>query len=433
MSLVDALRYPRHLRGLRHMTNTISELRISARGLVVGMFVSRLDRPWIETPFPLEGLKLKSQGEIEKLQRICSYVFVDTARGPAPDLRYIEHSESDLIADAREQDEVAALRKAQWTIKSDFTEELKTAGVAKGALERGVAEVMADLQDGRHLDLRKLKEGVDAMVDSVLRNPSAFTWLKEMKRRDSYVYHHALGCSIWAASFGRHLGLEKKELQTLALGGLLCDVGKIRLPPELLTKQEVLTDREVVLVRQHVEHGLEILAQVEGISPKIIEIVATHHERHDGSGYPRGLAGSDIPIYGRIMGLVDSYEAMTTVRPYAKSRAPHKAVAELYEHRGGWYQAELVEQFIQTSGIYPIGTLVELTSGEVGVITAVHSLKRLRPSVMVLLDQDKMPLPKFRTLDLSLDEFDGGGQLLSVKGGLPAGAYNIDPQELFLD
>ncbi|HEV2607085.1 MAG TPA: HD-GYP domain-containing protein [Xanthomonadaceae bacterium] len=410
-----------------------SELRISASGLELGMFVSRLDRPWIETPFPLEGLKLKSQSEIEKLQRICSYVFVDTARGASPDVRFIEHNASDLIADAREQDEVAALRRAHWTIKSDFAEELKTAGVAKGALERGIEEVMADLQDGRHLDLKKLKEGVDAMVDSVVRNPSAFTWLKEMKRRDSYVYHHALGCSVWAASFGRHLGLEKSELQTLALGGLLCDVGKIRLPPELLTKKEILSDSEVALVRQHVEQGLEILAQVEGISPKIIEIVATHHERHDGSGYPRGLAGSDIPIYGRIMGLVDSYEAMTTIRPYALSRAPHRAVADLYEHRGNWYQAELVEQFIQTSGIYPIGTLVELTSGEVGVITAVHSLKRLRPSVMVLLDQDKMPLPKFRTLDLSLDEFDAEGHLVSVKGGLPAGAYNIDPQELFLD
>jgi HD-GYP domain-containing protein (c-di-GMP phosphodiesterase class II) len=415
------------------MTNTISELRISARGLELGMFVSRLDRPWIETPFPLEGLKLKSQSEIEKLQRICSYVFIDTARGSSPDLRFIEHSESDLVADAREQDEVAALRKAHWTIKSDFTEELKTAGVAKGVLERGIAEVMTDLQDGRHLDLQKLKDGVEAMVDSVVRNPSAFTWLKEMKRRDSYMYHHALGCSIWAASFGRHLGLEKAELQTLAMGGLLCDVGKIRLPPELLTKQEDLTGSEAALVMLHVEHGLEILAEVQGVSPKIIEIVATHHERHDGSGYPRGLAGNDIPIYGRIMGLVDSYEAMTTIRPYAKSRAPHKAVAELYEHRGTLYQAELVEQFIQTSGIYPIGTLVELSSGEVGVITAVHSLKRLRPSVMVLLDQDKMPLPKFRTLDLSLDEFDAEGHLVSVKGGLPAGAYNIDPQELFLD
>jgi len=415
------------------LTKTPSELRISARGLELGMFVSRLDRPWIETPFPLEGLKLKSPGEIEKLQRICSYVYVDTARGSSPDLRYIEHSESDLVADAREQDEVAALRRATWTIKTDFASELKTAGVAKGVLERGIEEVMTDLQDGRHIDLQKLREGVEAMVDSVVRNPSAFTWLKEMKRRDSYMYHHALGCSIWAASFGRHLGLERSELQTLALGGLLCDVGKIRLPPELLTKQEDLTGPEAALVMLHVEHGLEILDDVPGVSPKIIEIVATHHERHDGSGYPRGLAGNDIPIYGRIMSLVDSYEAMTTIRPYAKSRAPHKAVAELYEHRGSLYQAELVEQFIQTSGIYPIGTLVELSSGEVGVITAVHSLKRLRPSVMVLLDQDKMPLPKFRTLDLSLDEFDADGHLLSVKGGLPAGAYNIDPQELFLD
>jgi hypothetical protein len=140
-----------------------------------------------------------------------------------------------------------------------------------------------------------------------------------------------------------------------------------------------------------------------------------------------------IPVYGRIMGLVDSYNAMTCVRPHARSRSPHSAVAELYKLRDTLFQAELVEQFIQTCGIYPTGTLVELSTGEVGVVIAVHSLKRLRPNVMLLLDKDKAPLRSFRTIDLGEQELDDQGQPLSVKGGLPAGAFNINVKELFLD
>jgi hypothetical protein len=161
--------------------------------------------------------------------------------------------------------------------------------------------------------------------------------------------------------------------------------------------------------------------------------VATHHERHDGSGYPSGLAGELIPIYGRIMGLVDSYNAMTCARPHARTRSAHNAVSSCTGLRGVLFQAELVEQFIQTCGIYPTGTLVELSTGEVGVVVAVHSLKRLRPSVMLLLDRNKLPLREFRTVDLSEMEVDEAGQPLTVKGGLPVGAFNINLKELFLD
>jgi HD-GYP domain-containing protein (c-di-GMP phosphodiesterase class II) len=185
-------------------------------------------------------------------------------------------------------------------------------------------------------------------------------------------------------------------------------------------------------VRQHVQHGLDIIDDTPGLSPKIREIVATHHERHDGSGYPWQLSGSEIPIFGRIMGVVDSYEAMTSVRPYAKSRSPHQAVNELYQLRGKLFQPELVEQFIQNCGIYPTGSLVELSNGQVAVVTDVHSLKRLRPRVMLLLDADKLPLQQFRVLDLGEVQEDEAGQPLSVKGSLPAGAYGIDPVELFL-
>lgn len=410
---------------------TPRELRISVKGLETGMFVSRLDRAWIETSFPLEGLLLSSDEEIESLRGVCSYVFIDTQAGRGPDPRWLEFDGA--AAKASEKAEFNALRRTEWSLQSEFDVELQHALEAHDNLQVGIEEVIRDLESGKRLDLRRLKDGVEAMVSSIIRNPAAFTWLKEIKRRDNYAYQHAMGCAIWAGAFGRHLGLEKAELQELALGGLLCDVGKTRLPIDLLAKRDKLTDDEITLIHRHVEHGMEIVQQTPGVTTRMIDMVATHHERHDGSGYPKGLAGADIPIYGRIMGLVDSYDAMTCVRPWASSLSPHKAVAELYEQRGKQFQAELVEQFIQTCGIYPTGSLVELSTGEVGVVTSVHSLKRLRPRLMLLLDRKKRPLAQFRPLDLSQIDHDDNGEPLMVKGGLPVGAYGIDPKELFLD
>jgi HD-GYP domain-containing protein (c-di-GMP phosphodiesterase class II) len=405
------------------------EIRISAQGLAPGMFVSRLDKPWIETPFPMEGIAVRSAADVARLQRICSHVWVDLQRGAAPELRYYAF-ESPAPTKAA-QDEYDRLRSTRWQIQSDLKSELRAAEQVHASVEASLQEVMRDLQEGKRLDVDKLRDGVEAMIDSILRNPAALIWLREMKQKDQYAYQHALGCSIWAASFGRHLGLERDELRVLALAGLLCDVGKTRLPRWLLEKVEPYTRQDLLDIRAHVQHGLDILAQNPDLPAAITEIVATHHERHDGSGYPKGLSGTAIPMFGRIMGIVDSYDAMTSNRPHAPARSPHDAINELYRQRGVLFQQELVEHFIQSCGIYPIGTLVELSDGQVGVITEIHSLKRLLPRVMLLLDCDKRPMARFREIDLS--QFDQGDpSRLTIRKGLANGSYGLDPVELFL-
>lgn len=400
-------------------------------GVRVGMYVSRLDRPWINTPFLLEGFLVSSNEEIEDLQRYCKSVYVDVTRGQSPELRYVQLEQEGGEQSTR--NEFAAMGKTLWKQITEFEDELPKARDAHKILRAGIEEIMEDLRQGHSLQLSKLSKGVDAMVNSITRNPNAFGWLREIKRKDNYVYHHALSCSVWAASFGRHLGLIHDELTELTLAGLLFDVGKTRLPLEMLNMRGPFSEEDHAVMQTHVQHSLDILEKTSDISPKIIEAVATHHERHDGSGYPNGLSRDSIPIYGRILGLIDSYDAMTSIRPHMPSRSPHQAVMDLYESRGTLFQPELVEQFIQTSGIYPTGSLVELTDGQVGVVTTVHNLKRLRPTVMLLLDAEKQPLKEFNSVNLAARNPAGEGYALGIKSGLPQGAFGIDPTDLFID
>jgi HD-GYP domain-containing protein (c-di-GMP phosphodiesterase class II) len=296
-----------------------------------------------------------------------------------------------------------------------------------------VAETMESIRRGGKLDVAVLNAVVSPMIDSLLRNRDALAWLSRIKQTDDYTYGHSVSCAIYAIAFGRHLGLPREDLETLGLGGLLLDVGQTRVPRELLGKKEPLTPKELAAVRAHVAHGVAILSEHDGLDPRVLAMVKWHHERYDGGGYPEGLKGPDIPVFARIAGVVDFYDALITPRVYAPAISPFDATRELNKRADSEFQSEMVEQFIQAVGVFPNGALVELSTGEVAIVVDQNRARRLRPKIMLILDRDKRPIAAPRTIDLREHPAEPGDkQALWIDRGLPTGAYGIDSAEYYL-
>jgi HD-GYP domain-containing protein (c-di-GMP phosphodiesterase class II) len=399
-------------------------LKVLTADLEIGMYVSSLDRPWLETPFVLQGFQLESDKDIERLRKYCDYVYIDTHQS---------RLEESIIR--RKVSFRPRMSKVQmfpnrtlktYTDKADWKDEYPKAQSAVKALSESLDDIFGNVSRGEGLDMARVKRAVEPMIDSISRNPDACIWLARMKQEDKYTYQHSLGASIWAVALGRQLGLPKSDLRSLAIGGLLFDTGKLQLDKELLAANRPLTKEEFKTVKSHVSLGVESIQKSGIMNRDVIDMVAYHHERHDGSGYPEGLSGDKIPIFARIAAIVDCYDAITSHRSYARATSPSIAIKKLYEWKDIDFQAELVEEFIQAVGIYPAGTLVELSSGEVAVVMAEYRTRRLRPKVMVLLDADKQALVDVKMVDLLHQKETQDGRPLDIVSSLEPEAYGID-------
>lgn len=409
----------------------VEEHEIAVADLDFGMYVCRLDRDWEGTPFPLQGMMIREQADIDALAQWCTCVFVDVmqsedaaevrARSSRPGMRVYDPGEIEALQHSRSYPELAP-----------FETELPQAREAQAEAARFAARILDDVREGRSIPPEHVRDAVEPMVRSVVRNADAFLWIERLRERGSYEYDHALGCSALAAAFGRHLGLPEELLVDLAGGALLLDIGKLKVPGELLARPGPLAPAELRTVREHVGHALELLDAGATVPGHVREMVATHHERLDGTGYPAGLAGDRIPLLGSIAAVIDSYCAMTSRRPYRDALPQHAALQELYRNRDQWYASETVEQFIQCMSVYPVGSLVELTTGEVAVVMAQNAARRLLPRVMVVTTPDKQPLEQFRSLDLLAGGDPDPETGTRVAAPLDPGAYGLDPMELFL-
>ncbi len=457
--------------------------------LKIGMFVAELDRPWSETPFLTDGFRIVEADQLEVLRAYCRRVFIDPLRSSPESLSHL----GDLRSRKGQADwgddqpfELAlgrvfpewkrkAMTVSLWEGMSAraryFVDQRVLSAIGRGRVARRMTSrsqavprnmtlwvyrnmrgarseikrarplfqyteglllnLLGDAGAGRQVELRPLKEAAAAMVKSIIANPQPLLWLAMIRTLSAKPTDHAMKVAVQLLAFGRWLGFGAEQLKRLALIGLLIDVGKARVDARILQKPEALDPDELAEVRRHVELGLEVLGGKTALDADTYRGIAEYHERLDGSGYPKGLKGDDIGLYGRMAAIVDAFATLITRRSYAPAMSAFDAMKVLYAGADVGFSKQLIEDFMATLGIYPIGSLVELASGEIGVVLAQTPSHQLRARILLLTDADKLPRPA-RPVDLLSNPTDRNDHVMRIERGLPYGAYNIDPRRFAL-
>ena len=408
---------------------------VSVEQLQFGVFIAELDRPWTETPFMFQGFVLNSDKQLETLKKYCKKVYIDPERGADvadPGQPKGFGSTSTPFRPSEPSVLTAIKTKVKYEEMSSVDVEMPAARAATKKTEGVLKDIFSAVQAGKALDAPRVKEAVTSMTDSVVRNPDAMLLLAKLKQKGEHTLDRALGVSIYMITFGRFLQLPREQLDLLGMLGLLQDIGKTRVPEDLLNKAGTLSGAEIAVCKSHVGHSVDILKETPGLPTDLPALAALHHERYDGSGYPKGLKGSQIGLFGSIAGVVDCFDALTHPRPYGEAMAPSNALNMLYNGRDTQFDRPLVEQFIQCIGIYPVGALVEMNSGEVGIVIAQNLVRRLQPRVMVVLDAKGSPKKPQLILDLAREPRMDAETPYRIKRTLEKGSVPIDTSEFFI-
>lgn len=434
---------------------------IEVEYLKLGIYVTDLDRPWLGTPFLLQGFLIEEQQQIVQLQQLCKIVYVDRRRSVGDQYAAVQREresrrtpvaamrlEADGASGAlsgdgeflsiarriRERSAPSALpRTRPSTHDSRLEAELLYSAAIVDDVHRTLESIRQATDAEGNLDLTRVCGLVDEMAAGVERNPDAMLWLTKLKRTDQYSYDHAVDVSVHLMVFGRFLGLGRVAIEDLGQAGLMQDIGKMQIDPEILSKASALTNDEYEKVQSHVASSLQLLVGHHVFSTGVLRIIAAHHERYDGSGYPRSLGGEDISLHAELAGLIDTYCAMTRHRVFSDAVSSQKALEMLSKMRGVKFREALVDQFVQCIGLYPIGTLVELNTGEVAVVIQQNQVRRMKPRLLILLAEDKTLKRRPRNLDLMLEPPTPMGEPYRIRNALPSTAYGIDPAEFFLN
>ena len=411
--------------------------KIDVRDLQMGLYIAELDRPWIETPFLFQGFELRTSEEMEQLRKHCKYVYIDTDLGPdiaikarntetLARMHILAEEDKKLTRKVWEiaEESVPRHRRAPYQDMTTFEEEIIRAKEIEHQTRNAIRNMLHDAEKGS-LDLNLAITAVSTMAGSTIRNPDALVCLSQLKNVSEYAALHSLRSCILALAFGRHMVYTKDEINILGLGALMHDIGMAMVPKEILDKPGPLTEEEAEIIKKHVGWGTEMVFKSGGIDKMAMQFIEQHHERYDGSGYPYGLEGDSISTAGTIGAIIDVYDAITSDRGYAKGLSAEDALKKIYEWSNQDFKKELVEEFIRCMGIFPIGSLVELSTGSIGVVVTINRYRRLKPRIALVLNPDKQPYK--RKIIITLLDFGSGKDEVKIKRVLPANAYGIDP------
>ncbi len=433
---------------------------VSVADLKIGMFVAEPDCAWTELPFALQGFVISTPKQVDVFQQACRFVYIDRTRsldehyraakrefdrplrgmpgglgqGPVPEPQ-VRRRPGLVISEVSEQIRFRRQRFLGFLHQQDSSDYSRELSGELAYIEPRFDEFQTALQSTfqgivaeQQIDTRHVREGLHDISGSLQRNPDALMWLLRLRRVDQYSFDHAVDVGVYLLLFGNHVGWRGQKLIELGMAGLLQDVGKSQLPVELLAKKVTLDAEEQATIRSHVASSLEILYAHAHLPSDVLVTVSRHHERWDGSGYPRALRGDQIGLAAEMAGLVDSFCAMLKPKPYREAVGHQAALEELYALRGQAFSPALVEQFVQCVGLYPIGALLELDNGEVGVVIQQNRVQRSRPRILLLLDRDKAVVPGYKVLDLRAKIH----QDRRVARALPADAYGLSADDYYL-
>lgn len=372
----------------------------------IGMHVIGLDRPWEQVPLLFQSFTIEQPEQIDILKKHCQWITIERT-GYGEDL-------------SPEGPGGRATFAKDFEGRRPLAEEIPNATQRYQKAQTFIDTLLRDVTEGREPSIRDARAVVRECIVSIANNPNAMFWLSRIRSQDAYTAEHCVRVGLLAITFGRFIGLPEKDLEILGLSGMLHDVGKMKVPTEILFKPGALTTEEWLTMRQHPVFGHELLGSEHELEAEVRDAALSHHERLDGKGYPHSLSEPEISKTTRIITIVDAYDAITSDRPYTKGIPSSEALRILYKHRSTQFDDLLVECFIQMIGLYPPGSLVELNTGEIAVVLAASPQQKLRPIVEVVLDQEGN-FCQPRALNLSQQCTTANGECYSIARALPDG------------
>jgi len=395
---------------------------VPSQELKVGMYVHDLGVDWSAHPFMRSQFRLESEHDIQTILA-CGIrtVAVDTELGlDAP------HAQTDEELQRQLDKEMLAVAQAKPVVVQQVSlqEEAGRARNLRGQATRLVKNVMRDARLGHAIRLEEVEPMVTALTESMLRNPGALIGLSHIKSKDEYTFLHSVSVGTLMIAFTLSAGFDIQTVHQAGLGGLLHDTGKALVPDEILNKPGRLTDEEFAIIKRHPMDGFELLRQSEGIDEIPLDITLHHHERIDGSGYPHRLAADNISTLARMAAIVDVYDAITADRCYHKGMPPTEALRKIFEWSKTHLDPDLVKAFTRCIGIYPVGTLVLLESGRLGIVVEHHPDSLLQPKLKVFYDTQKRHYLTPQIVDLSRPMGRGGAD--AITGHEKAEKWGID-------
>lgn len=387
--------------------------RIHVNELRIGMRVSHLETLNGESPFMLDVIDIRTQADIQAIQKVCDYVFID-------------------VQLQKQQHGYIPTRSSGASAQLSFARSFNQANQVFQQTSSLIKTVFDDIRFGNRLNTTAVKETVSKCVDAVLHQTDAMLLLTQLKNRDEYTAQHSMNVCVFSILLGRELRLSIGELNQLGVCGLMHDIGKMKVPLEILNKPGRLEDGEMVLMRRHTIYGRDLLMSARDLYAGAVDVAHSHHEKLDGTGYPRGYDRTGISTYTKIVAVVDAYDAITSDRVYQQGKPHIAALNILTNGMHTHFEASYVTHFINCIGFYPQGNLVELSSGEVALVVEQNPADRLKPKLLLMLDPDKKPM-KNQILDLAKNPLTTDNKPYRVRQILRPQDYGIDLQKLHQD